>query len=154
MIFREATLQDIPQLSFVRMSVKENVLNNPALVTEQHYVAYLTVRGKGWVCETAGRIVGLSIGDLHDNNVWALFILPGYEGKGIGRELLSLLLNWYFGHTSTRIWLSTAPGTRAEAFYRRFGWKDAGLQPNGEQRFELTAEEWEGIRSKQSEESK
>jgi len=145
MNFREATVADIPQLSFVRLSVKENALSNPALVTVDDYVQFLTVRGKGWACEAEGRIVGFAIGDLAANNVWALFIQPGYEGQGIGRQLLTQLLNWYFSNTSATIWLGTAPGTRAEQFYRSFGWQPTGKQPNGEIRFELTASAWAAL---------
>jgi GNAT superfamily N-acetyltransferase len=142
MNFREAVLADIPQLSSVRLSVKENVLSNPALVTEKDYEEHLTTRGKGWVCEADGKIVGFAIGDLQKNNVWALFVQPGYEGKGIGRELLISLLDWYFENTDKPIWLSTAPNTRADKFYRHFGLTEAGKEPNGELRFELTAEAW------------
>ena len=137
MIYREATIADIPQLSRIRLSVKENVLSNPALVTEQDYIDYLSVRGKGWLCETDERVVGFSIGDLQDNNVWALFIQPGYEGKGIGQALMKLLLQWYFAHTDKPIWLSTALGSRAETFYRKAGWRETGRQKNGEVLFEL-----------------
>lgn len=35
MAFREATLQDIPQIQIVRYSVKENVLSDPGLVTDE-----------------------------------------------------------------------------------------------------------------------
>ena len=142
MQFREALITDIPQLSAVRLAVKENVLSNPALVTQQDYVDYLSERGKGWVCEIDGQVVGFAIGDLVKNNVWALFVQPGFEGQGIGRELLILLLDWYYSNTNETIWLSTAPDTRAATFYRSFGWKEAGVQPNGELRFELTAEDW------------
>lgn len=145
MQYREATLEDIPQLSVIRLSVKENVLNNPALVTEQDYVEYLSVRGKGWVCEIGDRIVGFSIGDLEDNNVWALFIEPGYEGRGIGKQLMGLLLNWYFTNKNEPIWLSTAPASRAEKFYRLFGWKATGYQRNGEIRFEMSPDDWKKI---------
>lgn len=129
-------------MSAVRLAVKENVLSNPALVTQQDYVDYLSERGKGWVCEIDGQIVGFAIGDLVKNNVWALFVQPGFEGQGIGRELLILLLDWYYSNTNETIWLSTAPNTRAATFYRSFGWKEAGVQPNGELKFELTAEDW------------
>jgi GNAT superfamily N-acetyltransferase len=88
MQIREALLTDIPKMSEVRLAVKENALSNPALVTEQDYVDYLSQRGKGWVCEIDGQLVGFAIGDLVKHNVWALFVLPGYEGQGIGRELL------------------------------------------------------------------
>lgn len=142
MQFREALITDIPQLSALRLAVKENILSNPALVTQQDYVDYLSERGKGWVCEIDGQVVGFAIGDLVKNNVWALFVQPGYEGQGIGRELLINLLDWYYGETRETIWLSTAPNTRAAEFYRSFGWKEVGSLPNGELRFELTAEDW------------
>jgi len=53
----------------VRMSVKENVLSNPALVTYKDYVEYLFVRGKGWVCEINNIITGFAIADLQDHNI-------------------------------------------------------------------------------------
>lgn len=142
MQIREALLTDIPQMSTVRLAVKENALSNPALVTEQDYVDFLSQRGKGWVCEEDGRLVGFAIGDLEKHNVWALFVLPGYEGQGIGRELLITLLDWYYGETRETIWLSTAADTRAAEFYRSFGFTETGKMPNGELKFELTADDW------------
>jgi GNAT superfamily N-acetyltransferase len=142
MNFREALLTDIPQMMEVRQAVKENPLSNPALITTPDYENYLSERGKGWVCEMDGKVAGFAIGDLVKNNVWALFVEPAYEGQGIGRELLILLLDWYYSKTTDTIWLSTAPNTRAANFYRSFGWKEAGLLPNGELKFELTAEDW------------
>src|SRR5436305_13039380 len=103
MTYREALLTDIPQMSVIRLAVKENVLSNPALVTQKDYEEYLTLRGKGWVCETDGRLVGFAIGDLVKNNVWALFIHPDHEGKGIGKTLVTLLLTWYFSQTNETI---------------------------------------------------
>jgi len=142
MTFKEALLSDIPQMSAIRLAVKENVLSNPALVTQKDYEKYLTERGKGWVCEIDGSLVGFAIGDLVKNNVWALFIHPDYEGKGIGKTLLTLLLNWYFTQTNKTIWLSTAPHSRAATFYRRFGWTETGITQSGEIRFELNAAQW------------
>lgn len=142
MLFREATIEDIPQMHVVRMSVKENVLNNPALVTEAHYMGYLTVHGKGWVCEVDDIIAGFAIVDVKEHSVWALFVHPDVEGKGIGRQLHQLMLDWYFSHSQTTLWLSTAPGTRAEGFYKRLGWKDAGAHGKGEVKLEMEREEW------------
>ncbi len=142
MIFREAETTDIKQLHDVRMSVHENVLPDPALITLKEYEEFLTVRGKGWLCEINDCIVGFAIVDLTKNNIWALFIKPEHEGKGIDKKLQNIMLNWYFNRTKHRIWLATSPGTRAEIFYRNYGWKEAGKQPNGEIRFELTFEDW------------
>ena len=146
MQYREAQLTDIPEIFDVRFSVTENVLSNPALVTVADSKDYLTRRGKGWVCEVEGRLVGFAIADLQDHNIWALFLRPEYVGHGIGKHLHALMLNWYFAQTPETVWLSTSPGTRAEEFYRRQGWQDAGRTASGEVRFEMTAAVWQLMR--------
>lgn len=142
MIFREATIKDIPQIQVVRNSVKENMLSNPALVTDEDCASFLTVRGKGWVGELNGEVVGFSIVDLQENNVWALFVHPDHEAKGIGKELHNLMLNWYFNQTSTLLWLGTAPATRAAEFYTLRGWKENGKNGSKETRFEMSHEDF------------
>ncbi len=142
MIFREAVIDDIQQIQIVRNSVRENTLSNPALVSNADCVEFITQRGKGWVCEIEGEIVGFSIADLKDNNIWALFLRPGYEGKGIGRRLHDLMLDWYFSTGKEYVWLGTAPGTRAEKFYYTAGWKANGMHGTKEIKFEITKEEW------------
>ena len=142
MIFREAKSKDIPQIQIVRNSVKENMLTNPGLVTDSDVEDYIHRRGRGWVCEINDQIVGFAIVDLQDQNIWALFIHPDDEGKGIGKQLHDKMLNWYFGQTDRKVWLSTSPGTRAEKFYRSAGWKEVGVHGKGELKFELTAAEW------------
>ena len=84
MLFREATKEDIKQIQVVRHSVKENVLSDPSIVTDEDCADYINIRGKGWVCEDDKTIVGFSIADLKDHNIWALFVKPEYEHKGIG----------------------------------------------------------------------
>ena len=142
MLFREAQINDIPSIQEVRNSVTENRLSNPALVSDADCEEFITLRGKGWVCETDNRIIGFAIADLQKNNIWALFIHPSYEGKGIGKKLHDDMLNWYFSQTHSTVWLSTAPNTRAEHFYRKAGWKETGIRPNGEIGFEMPAAEW------------
>jgi GNAT superfamily N-acetyltransferase len=142
MIFREAQINDIPQIQIVRHSVKENVLSNPALVTDKDCEEYITVRGKGWVCVIQNLIVGFAIADLQDHNIWALFIRPEYERKGIGKKLHELMLDWYFDQTEKTAWLGTAPDSRAELFYRTAGWKDVGRTKNGEIKFEMSCADW------------
>ncbi|HEX8334582.1 MAG TPA: GNAT family N-acetyltransferase [Segetibacter sp.] len=143
MIFREAQLTDIKQMQVVRHLVKENVLSNPLLVTDADCEEYITRRGKGWVCEIDSKIVGFSIADLKEKNIWALFVDPAYEGKGIGRRLHQLMLDWYFSQSQRKVWLGTSPNTRAEAFYRSAGWKEVGSNGDGEIKFEMTSNDWE-----------
>jgi GNAT superfamily N-acetyltransferase len=142
MLFREATPADIQQIQIVRNAVKENTLSDPALVSDNDCLEYITQRGKGWVCEIESRIVGFSIVDLKENNVWALFVHPDAEGLGIGRKLQELMLNWYFSQTQQTLWLGTAPGTRAEGFYRKSGWKETGLHGRNEIKFEMSFALW------------
>ncbi len=142
MIFREAQITDIEQMHAVRNMVKENVLSDPKLVTNADYKDFITKRGKGWVCIIADNIVGFSIADLHDQNIWALFVNPGYEGKGIGRRLHNIMLDWYFSQSQQKVWLGTSPNTRAEAFYRIAGWKEVGKHGKAEIKFEMTCNDW------------
>lgn len=143
MHYREAELVDIPALFDVRYSVTENVLHNRALVTVADTEDYLTRRGKGWVCEVHEQVIGFAIADLQDHNIWALFLRPEYVGHGIGKRLHRLMVDWYFAHTPETVWLSTGPGTRAEEFYRRQGWRETGHTSSGEVRFEMTKEQWQ-----------
>lgn len=142
MIYRQAEITDITQIQIVRHSVNENTLSDPALVTDADCVNYITQRGKGWVCELNNEIVGFAIVDLKESNIWALFIRPDYEGKGIGKALHHLMLDWYFEQTKNKIWLGTAPNTRAEKFYEMQGWKKAGTVNKGEVKFEMVFEDW------------
>ena len=143
MLYRQAQVSDYEALHAVRMAVKENILVNTNLVTFDHYKDILEEKGCGWVCENeSGEIIGFSMVDLALNNIWALFILPNYQGQGIGRHLHQLMLDWSFMHGAAKLWLTTDAGTRAENFYLKSGWQRKGLEPNGELRFEISKEIW------------
>jgi GNAT superfamily N-acetyltransferase len=137
MLFRKATIADIPGMSRVRMAVKENVLSDPGRVTAEDYREMLEEKGAGWVCEVAETIVGFAIVDFSDANIWALFVDPDHDKKGIGRKLHDLMLNYSFELGVDKLWLSTGPGTRAETFYRKAGWEQTGFTQSGEIRFEM-----------------
>ena len=145
MNIRVAEIKDIYQVQVVRNLVKENQLSDPALVPDSDVEDYITRRGKGWVCEIDGEVVGFAIADLVDNNIWALFIHPDFEGIGIGKKLHEEMLNWYFSQTDKTVWLGTSPKTRAELFYRKAGWKEVGVHGKGEIKFEMTKDEWRSL---------
>lgn len=145
-MIRIATEADIDRMMIIRFAVKENRLNNPSLVTAADCLDFIINRGKGWVAEDAGVVRGFAIADLVDHNVWALFMEPGFEGKGYARALQKVMLDWYFSQTDVKIWLGTAPGTRAADFYRKSGWKELGMRSNGELYFEMEKSDWELVR--------
>lgn len=142
MLIREATITDILQIQEVRHSVKENILSDPSLVTDEDCMDYITRRGKGWVCAAENRIVGFAIADIEEHNIWALFLRPEWEKKGIGKMLHDQMLQWYFSQTEHTVWLSTEPHSRAEGFYRQQGWQETGTTGKGEIKFEMSFQQW------------
>lgn len=121
-VYRRARSADIPAMSAIRLSVNENVLSDPARVTLQMYEDYLDRDGRGWVAEVDGEVLAFSYADRHKASIWALFVGPGHEGKGFGRVLLGLAVDWLFELGHERITLGTTPGTRADRFYAAQGW--------------------------------
>lgn len=140
---RPATLDDVPEMHRVRVRVRENRLADPASVQPHHYRAMLAERGRGWVAELDGRVVGFAVVDLSRSTIWALFVDPETEGRGVGRRLHEAMMDAVFAHAD-RAWLSTDPGTRAERFYRTAGWRYVGHEANGEARYEMSRSEWLG----------
>ena len=148
MVFREASINDIAQLHVVRVAVNENRLSNPDLITHNDYEEFLTTRGKGWLCEMDSVVVGFAIVDLKGNNIWALFVHPHYEQKGIGKSLQRIMLDWYFNQTRNTVWLGTSQKTRAASFYRNAGWTEVGMHGKNELKFEMTYDNWLNLRPK------
>ena len=134
---RQAVRADVTGIQRVRHAVRENVLTS-GVITDADVIDYLERFGRGWVVvDETNAVLGFSIGDARDGNIWALFVDPAHEGKGYGRALHDAMVAWLRAQGLPRLGLSTEPGTRAERFYRRAGWIDRGLLPSGERRFEL-----------------
>jgi GNAT superfamily N-acetyltransferase len=135
MHFRRATESDIDAIFVVRFAVKENVLSNPARVTREMCIDYLDKLGRGWVCEIDGRVVGFSYAARADHSIWALFVLPDFEGRGVGKALLNAAVDWLFEIGAERVILSTEANTRADRFYRAQGWTRGEMKDDVEVRY-------------------
>ena len=143
MVIRNATIADFEELHRVRMLVRENQLSDPTKVTFEHYAEMLEKHDSGWLCELEGQVVGFAIADVASSSIWALFVLPAFEGKGVGKRLHDIMVNWCFDYAALdKLWLTTDPATRAEAFYLKAGWQSMGLDESGEMRFELSKQSW------------
>jgi GNAT superfamily N-acetyltransferase len=134
---RQASRADIAAIHAVRMSVHENQLTR-SVISERDYVDHLETLGRGWVIEEAGPIVAVVVGNARSGNIWGLFVHPDFERRGFGRHLLDTAVDWLWSQGLTRLWLTTAPGTRAQGFYEAGGWTHAGVTEHGEIRFELS----------------
>lgn len=137
MHLRRAEIADIAAMHLVRVSVVENALSDPSLISHQDYERHLTELGLGWVVEEGTEILGFSIGRLTDSNIWALFVLPSAEKRGIGKLLHDAMVEHMFTAGLIELWLSTTPNTRAEGFYVRQGWEHKPPHPEGEVRMVL-----------------
>jgi len=135
-VIRTATRSDLPRITEIRMEVRENILSRPAKIVEA--VEYLIDRDAFWVFDEDGAIHGFSSADPRDGSIFALFMDPASEGRGIARLLLASACVHLAAAGHAKAWLSTDPGTRAERFYRRQGWTETGRTGDGEIRFEKT----------------
>lgn len=141
---RRAIAADVPALQRVRAAVNENRLTSRRIGDDEVRHA-IEVGGRGWVAEAAGDVVGFAIvktegeGDRASGRVWALFVDPAHEGRGHGRRLLETLEGWCWARGLPRLGLSTEPGTRAQRFYLRAGWRETGPAAGGEVAFERVA---------------
>lgn len=125
MIIREARTEDIPRIQIVRNSVTENTLSDPNLVTDEDCKEFINIRGRGWVCEVNGHLVGFSIVDLKDHNIWALFLVPEFEKQGIGKNFtISCLTGILHRQTLRYGW-----GPHPVHVQRNFTEKQAGQKP-------------------------
>ncbi|HEX9963886.1 MAG TPA: GNAT family N-acetyltransferase [Allosphingosinicella sp.] len=135
MRIRAARAADIEAMHAVRLGVAENRLSDPERITPACYRPYVE-QGAAWVAETERGLAGFAILDVAAASVWALFVAAEAEGMGIGRALHARLLEAALEQGLERLSLTTAPGTRAERFYREAGWTRAGETLRGELSFE------------------
>lgn len=131
--FRDLCERDINELFDVRAATRENAIPRERLahmgITPASIAESLVAgKTKGWVCSCESRIVGFCMGDSGRGAVLVLAVLPEYEGRGIGKTLLWLVVEWLRAFKPTRIWLAASPNadTRAYGFYRALGWRPIG----------------------------
>ena len=137
-LLRPAVRADVPAIQRVRHAVRENRLVSRT-IGDAEVVEAIEHSGRGWVVEHEGTVVGFAIGNAETGNIWALFVDPAHEGRGYGRRLHDVMVQWLWSRGLRLLWLGTDPKTRAARFYARAGWRNCGLQPDGELRFELQA---------------
>ena len=131
-MIRPATREDIPRIFEIRDAVRENPLTDPGAVTEAD-AAHLIDAGALWVWQEEDDLVaGFSAGDARDGSIWALFVAPGHDGKGIGRALLQRACDALREAGHREAWLTTEPGSRAARHYGAAGWTASGYGRKGE----------------------
>ena len=138
-MIRTALPLDVAAMHAIRLSVRENQLSDPSVVTEQDDHDFMLRDTRRWVHELNGGIIGFVMVDVEKQNLWALFVAPEHEFKGVGRALHAAMISYYFTRAEV-LRLSTAPHTRAAEFYRRSGYREVGPTADGKELiFELAS---------------
>ncbi|MDF0733213.1 GNAT family N-acetyltransferase [Pseudomonas entomophila] len=138
---RLATTRDIEVLFDIRTSVEQNHLSREQMA-ELGITAAVLAEAIGeapcaWIAECQGQAVGFVMVDHGQGEVFALFVRPRHEGKGVGKSLLQQAEAALFQHHEV-IHLTTdgAQGIRANGFYRHLGWVCTGAVDARDVRYE------------------
>ncbi len=139
MKLRAATPQDADVLFDIRCSVVENHQSREELATigiTVESVAEMINSGDyvTTIAEIDGRPVGFSMAQISEAYVFAAFVRPGFEGRGIGRVLMNAAEAGLRDGGVREASLSTGadPDLRAVGFYRHLGWREAGFLDDGQ----------------------
>ena len=94
----------------------------------------------GYVCTVGGRIVGYAFGDRETGEIVVVALLPDFEERGIGREVLERTVAHLRESGHSRLFLSCNPDpqSRSHGFYRHLGWRSTGtFDQHGDEILEL-----------------
>lgn len=129
-VYRQLQWADIPEIFDVRVATWHNDNGRDELtglgITFASVEAAMQSSHRGWVAEADSRIVGFAMGDRTNGEMWVIAVLREYEGRGIGKQLLTLVESWLKEEGWEETWLTTDvdENLRAVGFYRHLGWKD------------------------------
>ena len=132
---RLATESDLDTLFELRTSVRENHQSREELaalgITPATIAEALAKDSRAWLAnDDAGRALGFAMADGAQGTVFALFVRPDAQRRGVGSALLATAEAWLFERGWEEIWLLTGadPSLRAHGVYRAAGWGISGAE--------------------------
>ncbi|MFH0131981.1 GNAT family N-acetyltransferase [Variovorax sp. VaC1] len=132
-VYRKAVPQDTPACIDLRGKTRENAfsveeLKAIGITLESWQSAIADGSLPGYVAQVDGELAGYCFGERETGEIAVLALLPAYEGKGIGKELLGLMVEAFRALGFKRLFLgcSSDPQVRSHGFYRHLGWKPTG----------------------------
>lgn len=138
---RMATVEDVESLFEIRTSVAQNHLSREQMdalgITPQVVSSAIREGPCVWIAEVDERPVAFSMIDRDEGEVFAMFVRPAYENRGLGRLLMAAAEAELF-QTHERIFLVTdgRQEIRANGFYQRLGWTVAARVDAQDVRYE------------------
>jgi GNAT superfamily N-acetyltransferase len=128
--FRSIADDDVDALFDVRARARANAYTRAELqrlgITPESVRNRLATTLAGWLCADGDRVVAFAMADRSTGELWVIAVLPEYEGRGIGGQLMRRAEEWLWKSGCERAWLTTDVDTslRADGFYRHRGWTD------------------------------
>ena len=124
---RMATVDDVESLFDIRTSVVQNHLSREQMdalgITPQVLRSALDEGPCIWIAEVDQRPVAFSMIDRTEGEVFAMFVRPAYENRGLGRLLMDAAEAELFkAHERIVLVTDGRPEIRANGFYQRLGW--------------------------------
>ncbi|CAM3145235.1 MULTISPECIES: GNAT family N-acetyltransferase [Pseudomonas] len=140
-LIRLATLADIDTVFAIRTAVRQNHLSHEQLadlgITPQVLADSIREAPCIWVAQVNGVLAAFSMVDLAEGEVFAMFVLPAYEGRGLGRRLMAVAEAALFErHDSVFLVTDGRDEIRANGFYQRLGWSKVGQVDGDDVRYE------------------
>lgn len=82
----------------------------------------------GFIACVKGQMIGYCFGDRNTGEIVVLALLPAYEGQGVGKMLLAMMVETLKNQGFHRLFLacSSDPSVRSYGFYRHLGWRPTG----------------------------
>ncbi len=118
-------MSDVVSIFNVRTSVRENYLSLEEMqemgITESTVSNMIEKDHCAWVATDDDEVVGFSMILREKGSLFGLFVLPDYEGRGIGRRLTEIAEKELFKQHEIA-WLETDKNSRAARFYMQLGW--------------------------------
>ena len=128
MLIRVAQATDIEAMFDIRTSVTENYQSREEIaelgITPESIAEMLVTDCCAWIAELEGQPVGFAIANATEATIFGIFVLPAFEGKGVGRSLMQAAETWLWSQGLAEIWLLTGndPSLRAYGFYQNLDW--------------------------------
>jgi hypothetical protein len=146
--FAEAAVGDIPEMMDVRLLAQQNTLRASPEQDAARYRFQLNAGENGWICRVGGFLRGFAIIDTGTRQLSAVFVHPYFKRDGIGRYLHNAAVDRLFAQNNAPIQVVTEPGTDAERFFRKAGWRLVAENEHGDYLYELMSEIWHVRRKK------
>lgn len=131
--YRPAQPVDVAECIVIRGRTRENAVSVARLASlgitvDSWSESVRTGELPGFVCCDGASIVGYCFGERATGEVVVLALLPDAENRGIGRQLLTLVMTELMraGHTRLFLGCSADPASRSYGFYRHLGWRSTG----------------------------